>query len=138
VRFVQPLRCDHPLARVEPDDAHPVGASPVERDGEQLPAEPATAFAGPQVHPLQLDRVAAQVAQRDRADDDTGSERDPQCDVRLARIVEIGVEFRVELEVELAQRVGDQRPEALGVRGFERDDRYGAVSSSTMKSKTER
>jgi hypothetical protein len=138
VRFVQPLGRDHPLAGVEADDAYAVGSRPVERDGEQLPAKPASALVGPQIHPLQLDGAAAQVAQRDRADDDTGGERDPQGDVRSARVVQIGVEFGVGLELELAQRVGDQRTEALGVRGFERNDRYGAVSSSTMNSKTER
>jgi len=105
-------------------------ASPVERDAEQLPAEPASALVRTEVHALQLDPAVTEVAQRDRADDVRVVERDPQCRVRRLRIVEVGVELRIGLEAELAQRLRDQRAKAVCVRGLERNDRYGAAGSS--------
>ena len=138
VRLVQPLCCLHPLARVETDGTHVVFARPVERDPEQLLAETAPAPVGTQVHPLQLDCAVAEVAERNRPDHSVVIDGDPEGGVCAGRIVEVRVEHRVLLEAELTQCLGDQRTEAFGVRGLERNDRYGAVSSSTMNSKTER
>jgi hypothetical protein len=99
-----------------------VCARPVERDPEQLPAEAATARVGTDVHPLQLDRAVAEVAKRRRSDDVAPILRDPERGVRGPRIVEVAVEPRVRLEAELAQRVLDERAEAIGVTPLERDD----------------
>jgi hypothetical protein len=99
-----------------------VRARPVERDSEQLPAEAATARVGAEVHPLQLDGAVAEVAKRRRSDDVAPILRDPQRGVRRPRIVEVAVERRVRLEAELAQRVLDERAEAIGVTPLERDD----------------
>jgi hypothetical protein len=99
-----------------------VCASPVERDREQLPAAAVPARAGAEVHPLQLDGAVAEVAERHRSDDVAPVLGDPQRGVRGRRIVEIAVECRVRLEAELAQRVVDERAEAIGVTPLERDD----------------
>jgi hypothetical protein len=115
-----------------------VVACPVERNPEQLLADTPPAPVGTQVHPLQLDRAVAEVAKRNRPDHGVVVDGDPERGVYAGRVVEVSVELGVLLEAELMQCVGDQRTEAFEVRGLERNDRYGAVSSSTMNSNTER
>ena len=115
VRLVQVPGGDHPLARVQPDDLRLVRACPGEREQEQLPAEAAAALLRAQVHPLQLERVSAEVAQSYRSDDVAFVERDPQRRVRRGGIIEVAVERRIGLEAELAQRFGDERAESIRV-----------------------
>jgi hypothetical protein len=67
-----------------------------------------TAHVRAQVHALQLDGGVAEIAERDRADDSARILGDPERRVARSRIVEVGVERRVELEAELRQRVGDE------------------------------
>jgi hypothetical protein len=76
----------------------------------------------PQIHALQLDSAVAQVAERGRPDDVSAVLGDPERDIAGGRVVEVTVELGVQLKPELRQRVGDQRPKALRVARFERDD----------------
>jgi hypothetical protein len=86
------------------------------------------------VHPLQQRCLAAEVSQGDGADDLSAVDGEPERRVRLLRVVEVRVELGIRLEVELAERVRDERAKAVCVRRVERDDRYGAASSSRMNS----
>src|SRR5207253_5143487 len=109
VCFVEMLRRDHALARVEPHGARAARPRPVERECEQMLADPAAALARPQIHALELELARAEVAQRDRADHLGTAQRDPERGVGGAGIVEVSVELWVGLEAELTKRLGDER-----------------------------
>jgi hypothetical protein len=122
VRLVEPLRRDHPLARIEPDGALAVRPCPLERDAQELLPEALPARVGPEVHALQLDPAVAEVTECDRADHVALVLGDPERGVARARVVEVAVERGIELEPELRQRVGDERAESVGVTRLERED----------------
>jgi DNA primase len=139
VRLVEALRGEHALARIEPDRLDPVRARVVEGDVEQLLAQPTAARLGTQVHALQLERALVEPAQRDAAEDLVVVDRDPQRGVCPGRVVEVGIDLGIGLETELAQRLSDERAEAVRVGRLERDDvDYGAARSSIKYSYTAR
>ena len=123
VRLVQVACGSHVLVRVELDHLRTVRARPVDCGHQQPLAKTVPALRGAEIHPLQLERVPAEIAERDRADHLSVGECHPEGRVHGAGINEIRIDLRIRLEPELAQRVADERAKPLRVIALERHDR---------------